>query len=140
MSATATGAVNHWVITTQPTASTVAGVTIGTVVATLQDAANATVTSYNGTAAIAIGTNPGTSTLSGTATVGAVNGVATFSGLSLNKIGTGYTLVASGASATTATTTAFNITAAAAAILSIQSGNLQTGTPSTLLTLPLVDH
>jgi hypothetical protein len=138
ISATASGAVNHWVITTQPAAATVAGVAMSSVVATLKDAANVTVASYNGTASIAIGANPGTSTLSGTATVGAVNGVATFSGLSLNKIGTGYTLVASGVSATTATTTTFNITAAAAAILSIQSGNLQTGTPSTLLALPLV--
>jgi hypothetical protein len=138
ISATASGAVNHWVITTQPAAATVAGVAMSSVVATLSDAANVTVASYNGTASIAIGANPGTSTLSGTATVGAVNGVATFSGLSLNKIGTGYTLVASGASATTATTTTFNISAAAAAILSIQSGNLQSGTPSTLLALPLV--
>jgi hypothetical protein len=137
ISATATGAVNHWVITTQPAAATVAGVAMGNVVATLKDAANATVTSYNGTATIAIGANPGTSTLLGTTTVGAISGVAAFSGLSLTKVGTGYTLVATGASATTATTT-FNITAAAAAILAIQSGNLQTGTPSTLLPLPLV--
>jgi len=40
---------------------------------------------------VAIGTNPGSSTLSGTTTVNAVNGVATFSTLSLNKVGTGYT-------------------------------------------------
>ena len=41
---------------------------------------------------MAIGTNPGGGTLSGTTTVAAVAGVATFSNLSINKAGTGYTL------------------------------------------------
>src|SRR5207253_2239821 len=39
-------------------------------------------------------TNPSTGTLSGTKTVAAVAGVATFSGLSIDKAGTGYTLTA----------------------------------------------
>src|SRR5439155_18724727 len=43
---------------------------------------------------VAIGTNPSSGTLSGTATVAAVAGVATFSGLSIDKTGTGYTLTA----------------------------------------------
>src|SRR2546426_8310301 len=41
---------------------------------------------------VAIGTNPGSGTLSGTTTVAAVAGMATFNGLSINKVGTGYTL------------------------------------------------
>jgi len=58
---------------------------------------------------LAIGNNPGSSTLSGTASVAASAGVATFSGLSLNKVGTGYTLVASAASRTSGTSNAFNV-------------------------------
>ena len=47
---------------------------------------------------VAIGTNPGGGTLSGTTTVAAVSGVATFSTLSINAAGAGYTLnAASGA-------------------------------------------
>ncbi|MBI5835052.1 MAG: M6 family metalloprotease domain-containing protein, partial [Armatimonadetes bacterium] len=62
---------------------------------------------------VAIGTNPGTSTLSGTTTVAAVAGVATFPGLSLDKVGTGYTLRFSSAGCGDAITNAFNITAGA---------------------------
>ena len=56
---------------------------------------------------LAIGTNPGGGTLSGTTTVAAVNGVATFSNLSINKVGTGYTLTASDGSLTAATSSSF---------------------------------
>ena len=50
--------------------------------------------------------------MSGTLTVTAVNGVATFSGLSLNAAGTGYTLTVSASGAAGATTNGFNITPA----------------------------
>src|SRR5205823_10996195 len=43
---------------------------------------------------LAIGTNPGGGTLAGTTTRQASSGVANFSGLSINKTGTGYTLAA----------------------------------------------
>jgi len=62
---------------------------------------------------VAIGTNPGGGTLSGTTTASAVSGVATFSGLSIDRSGTGYTLTAASAALTTATSATFNITAAA---------------------------
>jgi hypothetical protein len=65
--------------------------------------------------AIAIDTNPSSGTLSGTASVNAVAGVATLSDLSVDKAGTGYTLVASSTpSLTGATSDAFAINAAAA--------------------------
>ena len=54
---------------------------------------------------MAIGTNPGGGTLSGTTTVAAVAGVATFSNLSIDKVGNGYTLTASAAGLTGATST-----------------------------------
>src|SRR6185295_11422343 len=58
----------------------------------VQDAFNNTVTSSSASVTVAIGSNPGGGTLSGTTTVAAVNGVATFSNLSIDKVGTGYTL------------------------------------------------
>jgi hypothetical protein len=74
---------------------------------------------------LAIGTNPGGGTLSGITTVTAVNGVATFSGLSINRTGPGYTLTASSSGLTGATSAAFNITPGTATRLAfiVQPGN-----------------
>jgi len=61
---------------------------------------------------IAIGHNGGTllpGTLSGTKTVTAVNGVATFSNLSIDQLGNGYTLVVSAANVSGAESAPFNI-------------------------------
>src|SRR6185436_17504490 len=60
------------------------------------------------------GTNPGGGTLSGTLTATAASGVATFSNLSIDKVGNGYTLTAASAPLTGATSTAFNISPAGA--------------------------
>jgi hypothetical protein len=62
------------------------------------------------TVTVAIGTNPSSGTLSGTTTVTVVAGVATFTGLSINKAGTGYTLGATSVPLTSATSSTFNIT------------------------------
>ena len=72
------------------------------------------VTTNTSTVTVAIGTNPASGTLGGTATVAAVGGVATFSTLSINKVGTGYTLTAVDGSLGGSTSTGFNITPAAA--------------------------
>ena len=66
----------------------------------VEDANGNVVTSDGSSVTIAIGANPGSGTLGGTLTVAAVNGVATFSDLSINKAGTGYTLTAADASLT----------------------------------------
>ncbi len=63
-------------------------------VVTLRDANGNIATTYNGPVTLAIGANPGGGVLGGTATVNAVNGIATFTNLSVNKVGVGYTLVA----------------------------------------------
>src|SRR5437773_7285028 len=60
-----------------------------------RDAAGNTVTSYTGLITVALGANPGGGTLAGTTSVNAVSGVATFSTLSINNAGNGYTLTAS---------------------------------------------
>jgi hypothetical protein len=67
------------------------------------------VTTATNAVTIAIGTNPGGGTLSGTLTANAVAGVASFSTLSINKGGTGYTLTAAATGLTGATSSAFNV-------------------------------
>src|SRR5213078_1312982 len=96
--------------TTQPQ-STQAGQTMPAVRVTARDASGNTVTSYTGLITVALGANPGGGTLSGTTSVNAVSGVATFSTLSINNAGNGYTLVASASGLTGTTSTSFNITA-----------------------------
>src|SRR5437762_2972674 len=98
--------------TTQPQ-STQAGQTMPAVKVTARDASGNTVTSYTGLITVAIGANPSGGTLSGTTSVNAVNGVATFSTLSINNAGNGYTLTASASGLTGATSTSFNIPHAA---------------------------
>src|SRR5438552_2865920 len=105
--------------TGQPS-NTTAGATISPAVqVTARDAFGNTATAFTGTVTMAIGTNPGGGTLSGTTSVGAVNGVATFSNLSINKVGSGYTLTAAASGLTGATSASFNITPAPARRLAV---------------------
>ncbi len=96
--------------TVQPTDAT-AGASIAPAVA-IQDASGK-VTKATNAVTIAIGTNPAGGTLSGTATVSAVNGVASFSDLTIDKAGSGYTLAASASGLSSATSSAFAVTPAA---------------------------
>src|SRR5207248_2348646 len=106
------GTATALVFSVQPT-TTVAGAAITPAVqVTVQDGSGNTATGFTGNITVAIGTNPSTGTLGGTKIVAAVAGVATFSGLSIDKVGTGYTLTATGAGS--ATSAAFNITAGTA--------------------------
>ena len=106
------GSATKLIFTVQPGNMT-AGASITTQV-TAQDAAGNTATSFNGPIAVAIGTNPGGATLSGTTPVTATAGMANFTDLSLNKVGAGYTLTATSGVLTAGTSTAFNVTPAAA--------------------------
>ena len=67
-------------------------------------------TASNTNVTIGIGNNPGGGTLNGTLTVTANHGVATFSNLSIDNLGTGYTLTASATGLTGTNSSAFNIT------------------------------
>ncbi|MHB1584041.1 MAG: beta strand repeat-containing protein, partial [Acidimicrobiales bacterium] len=114
------GTANKLVFTAEPAASTTAGATISpAVTVAVEDANGNVVTSDNATTiTLAIGANPGGGTLTGGGAVTVVNGVATFSGLSIDKVGTGYTLVASSTpSNTQATSTTFAITVGVASKL-----------------------
>jgi hypothetical protein len=79
---------------------------------TVLDAMGNTATTVNGPVTIAIGRNGGmfmAGVLRGTKTVHAVDGVATFSDLSIDQPGTGYTLVASGTNLTATESVRFNV-------------------------------
>jgi titin len=106
-------AASKLVVTTQPPASVTAGSGFGFAV-TAEDKYGNVVTSYTSSVTVALSNNPGHSTLDGTLTVTPVKGVATFSGLTLNKAATGYTLKTTSGSLTTATTAAIKVTPAAA--------------------------
>ncbi len=76
----------------------------------VQDGWGRTVTSATNAVTLALGANPSFATLGGTTTANAVNGIATFANLSVDNIGTGFTLVATATGLTGATSTPFNIT------------------------------
>jgi hypothetical protein len=72
---------------------------------------NVVISDNSDTVTVAIGNNPSGGTLSGTLTVTVVNGIATFSDLSIDLAGGGYTLHASAAGLTDADSGPFTITA-----------------------------
>jgi hypothetical protein len=103
------GSATQLAFTVQPVTTTAGATITPAVKVTARDAVGNTVSTFTGNVTVAIGNNPGTGSLSGTKTVAAVAGVATFSDLSINRNGTGYTLTASAAGLTGATSSAFNI-------------------------------
>src|SRR5437667_238322 len=76
-----------------------------------RDAAGSEVTSFPARRSSDLGADPGGGTLAGTTSVNAVSGVATFSTLSINNAGNGYTLTASANGMTRRTSASYNITA-----------------------------
>ncbi|MBN1808144.1 MAG: hypothetical protein JW909_03685 [Planctomycetes bacterium] len=76
----------------------------------LKDTFGDTLLSANNTVTLSIGNNPSAGTLSGTVTAAAVNGVATFSNLSIDEVGAGYTLYADCGTLTQIESTSFNVT------------------------------
>jgi hypothetical protein len=119
------GAASQLVVTTQPSASTVAGVAFATQpVVTIEDQYGNTVTSgADSTVSVALTLTTGTGTLGGTTSMNAVAGVANFSGkgLNINLVGANKVLTATATvtagTKTTTTSPAFAITFAAASQL-----------------------
>src|SRR5881296_185199 len=125
----AAGAATQLAFTVQPS-NAVAGRTISPAVqVSARDAQGNLVTGFVGSVTMALGTNPGGSTLGGTTTVPAVSGVASFGNLSLDKVGTGYTLTAAAAGLTGATSNSFNVTVGAASqlVFTVQPTNTTAG-------------
>jgi plastocyanin len=75
----------------------------------VQDASANLVGGAGNPISISLGPSSGGASLSGTVTANAVNGVATFADLTVSKAGTNYTLIASAAGLTSATTTSFDV-------------------------------
>src|SRR5439155_14334619 len=119
------GAASKLAFIQQPTNTNAGQAIIPVVTVQIQDA-NGNLTNSTASVAIAIANNPSSGALSGTTPVVAVNGTATFSDLSINKGGTGYTLQATSAGLTNATSVAFNINNPAPTLTSIAptSGNI----------------
>jgi hypothetical protein len=111
-------AANHLAFSQQPTNTNAGSIITPAVTVQVFDAYGNLETGDNtDSVTIAIGTNPAGGTLSGTTTVTVSGGVATFSNLSINNAGNGYTLVATSGSLASATSNAFNITAATAKVI-----------------------
>ena len=100
---------------TRPPQNTSAGVPFNpSVQVSIQDAGGNLVGSATDAVTLSLEANPSAGTLSGTVTVNAVNGVATFPGLSIDKVGSGYTLAAAAAGLTGDTSPPFDILAGGA--------------------------
>src|SRR5207249_5047068 len=102
------------VFSVQPASVTAGAAITPAVQVTVQDAQGNTATGFSGTVTLAIGTNPGGGALAGTTTVAAASGVATFSTLSIDKVGSGYTLTVAATGLATVPSAPFNIGAGAA--------------------------
>ena len=104
------GAADHLVFSVQPSSS-VAGASISPAVKVqVVDLLGNLVTNDTSSVTLALGTNAGNGTLGGTLTVSAVGGEAIFSNLSVDKVGTGYTLSATDGTLTSTISAGFNIT------------------------------
>ena len=90
------GAPEQLVVTSEPASQVTAGSASINFIVTAEDSGG-NPTPYTGLVTLSLGNNPGGSTLSGTTQVMAMSGQAIFTGLSLNKAGNDYTLLATGA-------------------------------------------
>ncbi|HZP65468.1 MAG TPA: protease pro-enzyme activation domain-containing protein, partial [Rudaea sp.] len=123
-----TNLVNAWVgassppaklaFTVEPNASYASGAAI-TVKVSVEDASGNVVTTDTSTVTLSLSGGTVGATLGGTKSVAAVAGVATFSNLTVDKVGSGYTLGATDSTLTAASSSAFKITAGAATSLTL---------------------
>jgi len=127
-------AATQLVITEQPPASVVVNTGFG-LQASIEDQYGNVVTTAANTVKVAFANNPTGATLGGTLTVTASQGVATFSGLTINKVGSGYTLQVSSSGLSSAVSSAITVTKRGDAII---VSNNDVASPSDLLLAPLV--
>jgi hypothetical protein len=97
--------------TLAPSTTTVRAPITPGVQVTARDAQGNMATGFNGNVTVAIVTNPGSGTLSGIQTVAAIAGIATFPGLSIDQVGTGYQLSATAPGLASDTSAGFDIIA-----------------------------
>jgi hypothetical protein len=96
-------------VTEQPPTAVTAGAGFSLQI-TAEDPSGNVDPNFSGPVSVALSNNPNGATLGGPFIVSAVNGVADFSGLTLNLVGSGYTLQATSEGLTPITTAAFDTT------------------------------
>jgi hypothetical protein len=126
------------VFSTQPGGNTAGVALTPQPVVQVQNPGGSVDTTFNGSIVLNIKGGSGTSgaVLGGTTTINAVNGVATFTGLSIDRSGTGYILSANGGALPSVDSQPFNVTANAANITA-QAGTPQSTVINTAFNTPL---
>src|SRR2546427_303030 len=110
------GAATKLGFTGQPTNVAAAQPITPAVQVAVQDAVGNSVLGATDAVTVALGSNPSGGTLGGTMTVSASQGIATFADLRIDRPGSGYTLLASAAGLSGATSTPFAVTLTFAAV------------------------
>ena len=110
------GAATKLAFTGQPTNVAAAQPITPAVQVAVQDAVGNSVPGATDAVTVTLGSNPSGGTLGGTMTVSAVQGIATFADLRIDRPGSGYTLGASAAGLSGATSTPFAVTLTFAAV------------------------
>ncbi len=103
------GGAHTLAFTVQPAGAVVGEIITPPIQVGAQDTLGNTDPNFIGTVTVALGANPSGAVLHGTKAVDLVAGVARFGDLSVDKVGNGYTLVATTPGATATTTAAFAI-------------------------------
>jgi streptogramin lyase len=125
------------VITTQPPPTVKVSTGFG-LQASIEDQYGNVVTTATNTVSVGFANNPTGATLGGTLSVSASQGVAVFSGLTINKVGSGYMLRVSGSGLSSAVSSAINVTKAGKAP-ALMSAPTATVAPDPLLAPLVVD-
>jgi alpha-tubulin suppressor-like RCC1 family protein len=115
----APGPASRLVFTVQPSDAMGGAAITPPVQVAAQDAYGNLVTGFQDSVTVALGGNPAPGALSGTTVVSAVGGVATFSDLSIGPVHAGYTLTASAAGLTGASSVPFAIAAPLASTIAV---------------------
>src|SRR3989442_1090711 len=110
------GAATKLAFTGQPTNVAAAQPITPAVQVAVQDAVGNTVPAATNAVTVTLGSNPRGGTLGGTMTVSASQGIAAFADLRIDRPGSGYTLLASAAGLSGATSTPFAVTLTFAAV------------------------
>ncbi len=97
----------------QPSGGTAGNIMTPAITVVARDTLGNTDVTFSGSVTVALADNTDGAFLDGTKTVAVVSGVASFGDLSVDKAGSGFTLVATATGATSATSVAFAITAPA---------------------------
>ena len=124
----------HLAFNPQPS-NALPGATIAPVEVEVRDAGNNVVADYVGSISLTLSGGTGGAVLTGGGSTAAMSGVATFSGLSVDRVGANYVLNASEPGGLTGTSTTFDINNAAPVLSGLSPSQLAPGQPGFTLTV-----